>query len=130
MSKKLPKGTRLAIRRVLRNTCTRTEAKRILSRTQTLYNSFIREAPAPRRTLVCSYCLDLMLIWDIKGFEGANHDNFSEKISIICTVTLLMGFGFFMMARKGIWGPCIILAVVWLAHVLYFTLRVKTIPDK
>ena len=26
----------------------------------------------------------------------------STKISIICTVTLLMGFGFFMMARKGI----------------------------
>ncbi len=54
----------------------------------------------------------------------------STKISIICTVTLLMGFGFFMMARKGIWIPCVILAVVWLAHILYFTLRVKTIPAK
>ena len=51
----------------------------------------------------------------------------STKLSIICTVTLLMGFGFFMMARKGLWIPCVILAVVWLAHVLYFTLRVKTI---
>jgi len=54
----------------------------------------------------------------------------STKISIICTVTLLMGFGFFMMARKGIWIPCVILAIVWLAHILYFTLRVKTIPAK
>ena len=54
----------------------------------------------------------------------------STKVSIICTVTLLMGFGFFMMARKGIWIPCVILAVVWLAHILYFTLRVKTIPAK
>ena len=54
----------------------------------------------------------------------------STKISIICTVTLLMGFGFFMMARKGIWIPCVILAIVWLAHILYFTLRVKTIPEK
>ena len=52
----------------------------------------------------------------------------STKISIICSVTLLMGFGFFMMARKGIWVPCVLLAVVWLAHVLYFTLGVKTIP--
>ena len=52
----------------------------------------------------------------------------STKLSIIATVTVLMGFGFFMMARKGIWIPCIILAVVWLAHILYFTLRVKTIP--
>lgn len=52
----------------------------------------------------------------------------STKLSIIGSVTLLMGFGFFMMARKGIWIPCIVLAVVWLAHILYFTLRVKTIP--
>jgi len=41
-----------------------------------------------------------------------------------------MGFGFFMMARKGIWIPCVILAIVWLAHILYFTLRVKTLPAK
>ena len=54
----------------------------------------------------------------------------STKISIIFTVTLLMGFGFFMMARKGIWIPCVILAIVWLAHILYFTLRVKTLPAK
>lgn len=53
----------------------------------------------------------------------------STKISIICTVTLLMGFGFFMMARKGLWIPCAILVAVWLVHVLYFTLRVKTITN-
>lgn len=53
----------------------------------------------------------------------------STKISIIGTVTLLMGFGFFMMARKGLRIPCAILAAVWLAHVLYFTLRVKTITN-
>lgn len=51
----------------------------------------------------------------------------STKLSILITVTLLMGFGFFMMARKGIWIPCIILAVVWLCHILYFVFRVKTI---
>lgn len=53
----------------------------------------------------------------------------STKISVICTVTLLMGFGFYMMARKGVWIPCIILAVVWVGHILYFTLCVKTIPQ-
>ncbi len=52
----------------------------------------------------------------------------STKLSIIVTVTLLMGFGFFMMARKEIWIPCIILAVVWLAHILYFAIMVKTVP--
>ena len=49
------------------------------------------------------------------------------KISIITTVTLLMGFGFFMMARKGIWVPCIILAVVWVCNIIYFVSGVRTI---
>ncbi len=52
------------------------------------------------------------------------------KVSIITTVTLLMGFGFFMMARKGIWIPCIILAVVWICHVIYFVFGVKTIKSE
>ena len=52
------------------------------------------------------------------------------KISILTSVTLLMGFGFFMMARKGIWVPCIILAVVWLAHLLFFLFGVKTMAEE
>jgi hypothetical protein len=51
------------------------------------------------------------------------------KISIIITVTLLMGFGFFMMARKGIFVPCIILAVMWVCHIVYFVFGVKTIKE-
>jgi hypothetical protein len=49
------------------------------------------------------------------------------KATIITSVTLLMGFGFFMMVRKGLTIPCVILAVVWVCHLLYFLLRVKTI---
>lgn len=52
------------------------------------------------------------------------------KLSIICTVTLLMGFGFFMMMRKGILVPCIILAVVWVCHIIYFVFGVKTIRNE
>ena len=52
------------------------------------------------------------------------------KISIITTVTVLMGFGFFMMTRKGIWIPCVILAVVWICHIIYFVFGVKTIKEK
>ena len=48
------------------------------------------------------------------------------KASIMATVTLLMAIGFWLMARKGIWIPCVILAVVWAAHVYYFVFRVKT----
>jgi len=44
---KLPRGTRFAIRQALRNSCTPAETKRILKQTQTLYNAFIRESPAP-----------------------------------------------------------------------------------
>ena len=49
------------------------------------------------------------------------------KASILITVTLLMGFGIFFMARKGIWIPCVILGVVWAVHLIYFLFFVKTI---
>ena len=51
----------------------------------------------------------------------------STKAGILISVTILMGIGFFLMARKGIWIPCVILAVVWLAHMIYFLFFVKTI---
>ena len=47
MRRKLPKGTRLAIRQALEKTYSASERERILTRTQALYNSFIQEAPAP-----------------------------------------------------------------------------------
>lgn len=49
------------------------------------------------------------------------------KATIIGSVTLLMGFGFFMMFRKAIYIPCIILGVVWICHIIYFVFGVKTI---
>jgi hypothetical protein len=52
------------------------------------------------------------------------------KASILITVTLLMGLGIFFMARKGIWGPCIILGVVWAVHLIYFLFFVKTIKPE
>lgn len=51
------------------------------------------------------------------------------KLSIIISVTLLMGFGIFMMSRKSIWIPCIILAIVWFCHIIYFLFFVKTIKE-
>ena len=52
------------------------------------------------------------------------------KLTILTTVTLLMGVGFTMMMLKGIYVPCIILAVVWICHVIYFVFGVKTIKKK
>lgn len=54
----------------------------------------------------------------------------STKLSILITVTLLMGLGIFFMARKGVWIPCIILAVVWICHFIYFVFLVKTIKGE
>ena len=54
----------------------------------------------------------------------------STKLSILITVTLLMGLGIFFMARKGVWIPCIILGVVWVCHFIYFVFFVKTIKGE
>ncbi len=53
------------------------------------------------------------------------------KLRIMITVTALMSFGFFMMFKKALYAPCIILGGIWLFHILYFTFGVKTyIPKK
>lgn len=54
----------------------------------------------------------------------------STKLSILITVTLLMGLGIFFMARKGVWIPCIIIGVVWVCHFIYFVFFVKTIKGE
>ncbi len=49
------------------------------------------------------------------------------KIRIMVTVTVLMSIGFVMMHAVVIGR--IVLALVWLFHVLYFVFGIKTIPD-
>lgn len=50
------------------------------------------------------------------------------KIKIISMVTLLMGFGFYMMS--GTIPGRIVISIVWILHVLYFGFRVKTIKEE
>lgn len=50
------------------------------------------------------------------------------KATILTSVTALMDVGFVLMLRKGIIVPCVILAVVWVCHLVYFLFGVKTIP--
>lgn len=50
------------------------------------------------------------------------------KATILTAVTALMAVGFVLMLRKGIIVPCVILAVVWVCHLVYFLFGVKTIP--
>ena len=49
----------------------------------------------------------------------------ATKIRIMVIITLLMGFGFYMMHAVPVGR--IVLAIVWLGHMLYFAFRVKTI---
>lgn len=49
------------------------------------------------------------------------------KITIMVSVTLMMSIGFFMMHE--VFVGRIVLAIVWLCHILYFTFRVKTIKE-
>lgn len=66
----------------------------------------------------------------LKSFVEKKGMLLKTKISILTTVTLLMGFGVFMMARKGIWIPCIIIGVVWVCHIIYFVFGVKTLKEE
>ena len=51
------------------------------------------------------------------------------KLSIIVPVTLLMAVGFALMAVKGVVVGCVVLAIVWACHLVYFGVMVKTEPE-
>ena len=47
------------------------------------------------------------------------------KLTVMVSMTFFMGIGFFMMEQVPIGR--IILAVVWLVHIIYFTFGIKTV---
>ena len=49
------------------------------------------------------------------------------KIRIMCSVSLLMSIGFIMMGLRGIVVGNVVLLIVWIFHMAYFTFGVKTV---
>ncbi len=63
---------------------------------------------------------------NLETYVAGKGMTWATKIRVMITVTLLMGFGFTMMFIKAIYVPCIILACVWVFHIVYFIWGVKT----
>ena len=67
---------------------------------------------------------------NLESFVQKRGMTVKTKLGILIPVTILMGFGFAMMLRKGVLIPSIILAIVWVCHIIYFVFGVKTIKEE
>ncbi|MGI6726871.1 MAG: YbaN family protein [Christensenellales bacterium] len=67
---------------------------------------------------------------NLESYVKGRGMSWPAKIRVMITVTLLMSIGFVMMFRKAVYVPCVILAFVWLFHILYFIFVVKTYKPK
>lgn len=65
---------------------------------------------------------------NLADFAAGKGMTLKTKLRILTTVTALMAVGMFLMGRKGITAGCIVLACVWVCHLVYFLFGVKTIP--
>ena len=65
---------------------------------------------------------------NLEDFVNGKGMKMKVKVRIMITVTILFSIGFVMMGLKGIVSGCIVLACVWIFHLLYFIYGIKTIP--
>lgn len=64
----------------------------------------------------------------LKSFVQKRTMTKKTKWSIMATVTAVMAFGFLMMGSVP--AGRIILAIVWMCHIWYFTFRIKTEKER
>ncbi|MCP1101641.1 uncharacterized membrane protein YbaN (DUF454 family) [Aequitasia blattaphilus] len=65
---------------------------------------------------------------NLESYVVSKSMKMSTKIRIIFTVTVVMGFGFYMMDKVPVGR--IVLGFVWVFHVLYFIFGVKTLKHE
>ena len=65
---------------------------------------------------------------NLESFVQKRGMTIAAKVKIIIPVTLLKGFGFIMM--KSVIAARVILAIVWICHIIYFVFGVKTIEGQ
>ena len=63
---------------------------------------------------------------NLESFVRGRGMTWRTKLRIMAVVTLTMAFGFAMMGRVP--AGRIVLAVVWVFHILYFVFGIRTIP--
>jgi len=66
---------------------------------------------------------------NVAGFVEKRAMTIKTKVKLLVTITVFMGFSFFIMRIvSALFVPQVVLAVVWILHVLYFGFKVKTMP--
>lgn len=63
---------------------------------------------------------------NLESYVQGNGMSWQVKFRVMDMTTIVMSIGFIMMALKEITYGCIILFIVWIFHILYFSFRVKT----
>lgn len=63
---------------------------------------------------------------NLESYVKGQGMTWAAKIRVMLMVTILMSVGFTMMFLKAVYIPCMILACVWIFHILYFIFGVKT----
>ena len=63
---------------------------------------------------------------NLESYVKGNGMSWQVKFRVMGMITIVMSIGFIMMALKEITYGCIILFIVWIFHILYFSFRVKT----